>query len=277
MKKYRQGSCAAVLVLLVAAGCGRNNEAGVAEQAPAVSAAGPAAAGTTAAPDLRDVIETTSRYVVGISYPPAAAKYPGLARALVTYAAAAKEELLEAVEVLGNDKPTAPYELSLSFELAVDTPRVVAATADGSRYTGGAHGEPLVARFVWLPGREEMLSAAQMVPSGEGWKAIGGYVARQLREQAIARAEAEALSPEEQRAQVRNLSKMIDEGTSPTADNFAQFQPLLDAGGRIAAIRFVFPPYQVGPYSDGTQSVDVPAKVLLPYVAPAYQELFANP
>ncbi|MGV8960336.1 MAG: PdaC/SigV domain-containing protein [Stenotrophomonas sp.] len=277
MKKYRQGAYAALLVLLVTAGCGKNNEAGRAEPAPATSAAEPAAAAATTQPDLRDVIETNPRYVVGISYPPAASKYPGLARELVAYAATAKEELVQAVDVLGNDKPTAPYELSLSFELAVDTPQVVAATADGSRYTGGAHGEPLVARFVWLPAREEMLTAAQMVPSSDGWKAIGSYVALQLREQAIARAEAEALSPEEQQAQVRNLSKMIDEGTSPKADNFAQFQPLMDATGHIAAVRFVFPPYQVGPYSDGTQSVDVPAKVLLPYVAPAYQELFAHP
>ena len=39
---------------------------------------------------------------------------------------------------------------------------------------------------------------------------------------------------------------------------------------------FVFPPYQVGPYSDGTQSVDVPASVLLPYVGAAYAGLFAR-
>ena len=51
----------------------------------------------------------------------------------------------------------------------------------------------------------------------------------------------------------------------------------MDAGGRIAALRFVFPPYQVGPYSDGTQTVDVPASVLLPHVAAGYRELFAHP
>ena len=33
-------------------------------------------------------------------------------------------------------------------------------------------------------------------------------------------------------------------------------------------MRFVFPPYQVGPYADGTQTVDVPAAILLPHLAP---------
>ena len=52
---------------------------------------------------------------------------------------------------------------------------------------------------------------------------------------------------------------------------------MVDANGRITALRFVFPPYQVGPYSDGTQTVDVPAAVLLPHVAADYRELFTQP
>jgi hypothetical protein len=46
--------------------------------------------------------------------------------------------------------------------------------------------------------------------------------------------------------------------------------------GRLSGLRFVFPPYQVGPYADGIQTVEVPAAVLLPHVAPAYRGLFAG-
>ena len=42
------------------------------------------------------------------------------------------------------------------------------------------------------------------------------------------------------------------------------------------ALRFVFPPYQVGPYSDGTQTVEVPSSVLLPLLAPPERGLFAG-
>ncbi|ALJ28107.1 hypothetical protein AOT14_17200 [Stenotrophomonas acidaminiphila] len=277
MKRSGQGACAAALIVLAIAGCGKNDApapAAAPEAAPAVEAPVDAA---PAAVELHDVIDTNARYVLGISYPPAANAHPGLARALSDYAGQARSELLKAVDELGNDTPTAPYELSLAFDMAVDTPKVVAVSAEGSSYTGGAHGQPLVARFVWLPERQELLTAQALVDSPKGWQAVSDYTRDKLLEQAMLRAQGEDLTPEEQQAQVRNLSKMIDQGTTPDAANFAQFEPVMDAGGRIAALRFVFPPYQVGPYSDGTQTVDVPAFVLLPHVAAGYRELFAHP
>lgn len=277
MKRSGQGACAAALIVLAIAGCGKNDApapAAAPEAAPAAQAPVDAA---PAAVELHDVIDTNARYVLGISYPPAANAHPGLARALSDYAGQARSELLKAVDELGNDTPTAPYELSLAFDMAVDTPKVVAVSAEGSSYTGGAHGQPLVARFVWLPERQELLTAQALVDSPKGWQAVSDYTRDKLLEQAMLRAQGEDLTPEEQQAQVRNLSKMIDQGTTPDAANFAQFEPVMDAGGRIAALRFVFPPYQVGPYSDGTQTVDVPASVLLPHVAAGYRELFAHP
>ncbi|HEY5970626.1 MAG TPA: RsiV family protein, partial [Pseudoxanthomonas sp.] len=90
------------------------------------------------------------------------------------------------------------------------------------------------------------------------------------------RADADELPPAERLEFVRNADKMIDEGTEPDIDNFSQFQPIVGADGKVTALRFVFPPYQVGPYADGTQTVDVPAAVLLPHVAPEYAGLFAK-
>ncbi len=277
MNRLGQGACAAALVALALAGCRKDDaQAPVAatDQAPAVETP---VDGAPAAVELQDVIQTNARYVLGISYPPAVNKYPGLAQVLSDYAGHAKAELLKAVDELGNDTPTAPYELSLAFDMEVDTPKLVAVSAEGSSYTGGAHGQPLVARFVWLPEKEQLLTAQALIDSPKGWQAVSDYTSDTLLAQAMARAQGEDMTPEEQQAQVRNLSKMIDEGTAPEAANFAQFQPVMDAAGRIAALRFVFPPYQVGPYSDGTQTVEVPAAVLLPHVAADYRELFAHP
>lgn len=276
MNRFAQGSFAAAVVLLALAGCKRE-EQGATTAAPAPDQV---EAPVTAAPapvDLHDVIENTPSYVIGISYPPAASKYPGLASELSSYAGHARSELLKSVSELGNDKPTAPYELSLAFDMLVDTPSVVAVSADGSSYTGGAHGQPLVARFVWLPEKQQLLKAQDLIASAKGWQAISDYTEDKLLEQATVRAQSEEMTQEEQQAQVRNLSKMIGEGTAADATNFSQFQPVLDGAGKISALRFVFPPYQVGPYSDGTQTVDVPAAVLLPHVAAEYQGLFAHP
>ena len=265
-------------LLLALAGCKR--EASVTPEAGQPVAPGTEAPGTAELPavgELKDVIETSDSYIVGISYPPVVNKYPGLARVVSQYADAARAELMQAVAGFGNDKPSAPYELSLAFEQVVDTPQIVAVSADGSRYTGGAHGEPLVARFVWLPAQDELLTTAALVPKAEGWAAIAGYVREQLHTDVSVRADADEMSPEERLRYVRSADKMIDEGTGPDVDNFSQFQPVLGLDGKVTALRFVFPPYQVGPYSDGTQTVDVPAAVLLPHVAAEYRDLFVQP
>ncbi len=265
----------AVLATVSLAACKR-------ESAPATPGDGTAPATTPpadadAAPvALKDAIETTDRYVVGISYPATANRYPGLAKVLSDYAAAERAELMEAVDAFGNDKPTAPYELSLAFEQVVDTPQIVAIAADGSRYTGGAHGQPLIARFVWLPQQDKRLTSAALVPDPKGWQAVSDYVREHLHTAVVTRADEDELAPTDRAALIKSTSRMIDEGTKPEPANFSEFVPVLDAAGHVTALRFVFPPYQVGPYADGTQTVDVPASVLLPHVAPEYAGLFAR-
>lgn len=237
----------------------------------------PAAGAQPATPQvaLKDVAETDPRYVVGISYPPQAAKYPGLAAALQQYANAARGELLEAVEGLGDTPPTSPYDLSLAFTTLVETPQVVAVAADGSTYTGGAHGNPLIARFVWLPAQSRMLTAGELIPDAKAWDDVSAFAREALHTSLSQRIDGDDMAPADRAELLRSAGRMIDDGTTPEPDNFAQFEPLMGEGGKIRALRFVFPPYQVGPYSDGTQTVDVPASVLLPKVAPAYRSLFA--
>ena len=274
---YRTPLLIAALALALAA-CKREPDG---PQPPAASTAPAAGAPADAAPpvappELKDVIETNDRYVVGITYPAGIDRYPGLAKALSDYAHAARGELMEAVEGFGNDKPTAPYELSLSFEKLLETPRIVAIAADGSRYTGGAHGQPLIARFVWLPQQNHLLSAGDLITTPAGWQAVSDYVREQLLTAVTLRTDADELEPAERSEVLKNASRMIDDGTEPKAENFAQFVPVLDASGHIGALRFVFPPYQVGPYADGTQTVDVPVSVLRPHLSPTYSGLFAR-
>lgn len=279
MNSYFKHALLIPVLALALAGCKRDEAAPAATVPSSVSAepGQPQAAAEPAGPvQLKDVIESNERYVIGISYPPAINTYPGLAKVLGDYSDAARAELMEAVEAIGNDKPSAPYELSLSFEQVAETPRLVVVAADGSRYTGGAHGQPLIARFVWLPQQDRLLTAAQLVPQPQGWKPVSDYVRLQLRTIAEARAAADDLDPADRTELMKTSTRMIDEGTQANAENFSEFVPLLNADGKITALRFVFPPYQVGPYADGTQTVDVPAEVLRPHIAPEYIDFFAN-
>ncbi|GHB96471.1 DUF3298 and DUF4163 domain-containing protein [Thermomonas carbonis] len=258
-------------VLVLIAGCGRE------DAPPTPSATSPDAQppGAVAAPvALQDVIETKPDYIVGISYPQGIGRHPMLAQALQAYAESARAELMQAVAGLQGRKPSAPYDLSLQFTGLVDTPRIVAAAADGSSYTGGAHGNPLVQRFVWLPQRNEMLAAQQLIVDAAGWKTVSDYSREQLMTALSQQLDEDALEGDERAQMLRSGSRMIEGGTAPSAENFARFEPVMNADGSIRALRFVFPPAQVGPYSDGTRSVDVPAQVLLPLVAPDYKPLF---
>jgi len=265
------------LLLVALAACQRAPEPTPATPAPAAAPTATQAPPPAAdAPvSLADVIETDPRYVVGISYPPAAAADPGLAKALHDYAQAARGELMQAVAGL-QDKPTAPYELSLGFRELMRTADVVAVAADGSLYTGGAHGQPLVARFVWLPQQQRILTAQDLLASPEAWGPVADYVGEQLSAAAHTRAADEALEPADRERLLAMALKMIDEGTQPRPENFSQFEPVPAADGRIAALRFVFPPYQVGPYADGVQSVEVPAAVLRPHLAADVSGLFVQ-
>jgi len=223
--------------------------------------------------ELKDVVEMDPKFIVGISYPPEANRYPGLALALHAYAQAARDELMEAVS--GAElQPGTMYDLSLNFSTLLDTPEILAIAADGSSYTGGAHDNPLIERFVWLVSEQKLLTADTLLGDAAGWAAISDYVREQLHAALSQRIDADELEPDERSRLMRSAGRMIDEGSSPEVANFQQFEPIPGPGGKLAGLRFVFPPYQVGPYSDGVQTVDVPARVLLPHVAPAYRGLF---
>jgi hypothetical protein len=195
---------------------------------------------------------------------------------LKAYADAARAEVMQAVSGLGGQRPTAPYDLSLGFSMLMETPDVVAVAGDGSSYTGGAHGNPLVARFVWLPRRGEALTANALIPDPAGWKPVADYVRDQLVAGLSTRVDAAGPEPADRAEMLRNGARMIDDGTAPMASNFDLFEPISGADGKLGGLRFVFPPYQVGPYSDGVQSVDVPASVLLPVLSPTYKALFGG-
>ncbi|HUH91416.1 MAG TPA: hypothetical protein VLZ76_12305 [Lysobacter sp.] len=280
MRNSRLACAVAIVLLATVAGCNRESSSTTGAE-PAVVADGqtevaPEPASSSQDVDLTDVVETNAQYVIGISYPPSASRYPELAAQLKRYADAARGELMQAVagQPQGELASAAVYDLSLSFTEVLETPEVVAYAADGSSYTGGAHGMPLLARFVWLPKQRQMLTAERLVPNAAGWQPISAYAREQLHTALSQRIDAEDLSPSDRAEMVRNAGRMIDDGTAADAENFSQFEPLAGPDGKLRGLRFVFAPYQVGPYSDGVQSVDVPASVLFPHVAPEYRGLF---
>ncbi|QWF18982.1 DUF3298 and DUF4163 domain-containing protein [Lysobacter capsici] len=268
--------CLLALALALAA-CKKEATPPPAANAPATPATLPAPVATDdGAVELKEVVETTPNYVVGITYDTQAAKYPGLARELKRFADGARAELVESANGRTAKENPSPYELSLTFNDVLDSPEMVAVSADGSSYTGGAHAAPLIARFVWLPKQNKLLKANELIPQKAGWDAVSRYVREQLHSALSQRIDADDPEPAVRAEQMETGARMIDDGTGADAANFAMFEPIKAADGKLTGLKFVFAPYEVGPYSDGTQMVEVPAAVLLPHVAPEYRALFVG-
>ena len=272
-------------LLLALAACNRSPQPQA--QLPAqATAQQPAAA--AAATDLSDISERDPRYLVGISFPPELKRHPALAAQVKRDAEAMRAEFMQQIAANKDYQGPGPFELSLMYTMVAETPRIVAVAAEGTSFVGGAHGAPLLERYVWLLPENRRLTATDLVPDAANWKPVSDYVRDQLmavqrqRFKEDAKADAGDGGDDGQsdeaalKEQLKNAADMIEQGTEPRPENFANFEPVLGADGKITALRFVFPPYQVGPYSDGTQTVEVPAAVLLPLLAPAERGLFAG-
>ena len=272
-------------LLLALAACNRSPQPQAQLPAPASTQQPAPAAGSV---DLSDISERDPRYLIGISFPPELKRHPVLAAEVKRDAEALRAEFMRQVAANKDYQGPGPFELSLMYTMVAETPRIVAVAAEGTSFVGGAHGAPLLDRYVWVLPENRRLTAAELVPDPAGWQAISAYVRDRLL--AIQRQrfdedagtdagdEGETGKPDGAvlKEQLKNATDMVEQGTEPKVENFADFEPVLGPDGKIAALRFVFPPYQVGPYSDGTQTVDVPAAVLLPNVAPAERGLFAG-
>ena len=274
-KSIRFPLVVALCALILLTACNKDRDAA---PEPKADAEPPAAQQTQIALlELKDVIENDARYIIGISYPPEASKYPGLAQALRGYADNARAELLKAVDAGDSANQSGPYDLTLNFTLLAETPDVVAVAGDGSSFTGGAHGAPLVARFVWLPQQNALLSSNSLFGDPRSWRAISDYTREQLHAALSQRVDADELPPGQRADVMRSVGRMIDAGTEPVVASFAVFEPVLAPDSdKLMGLRFVFPPYQVGPYVEGVRTVEVPTAVLMPHLAPQYRDMFVS-
>lgn len=266
----RVALAAACLVALVA--CGeREAPSPASPDAKRTTAARPAAQ----APALKDVLETTPTHVIGISYPPGLTRYPGLAAQAQRYAEQARQQVVAAVRQRdAEDAAAGPFELSLEFKLKHESPDLVVLAVDGSSFTGGAHGQPMIQRWVWLPPQQRLLTAAELFPQDGSWESISTSVRQQLRNAVTQRLDADKVPAAERALAVKNAGAMIDGGTEARPEDFAVFEPVMTPDGKIGALRFVFPPYQVGSYADGMHTVELPAAQLVGLVNPSYRGLF---
>ena len=275
VKRFKQyllaGSLTATLLLSLGA-CKKDGATPM--QDPAKPAATTAAAADVA---LVDIIEQKPTYLIGITFPKDVAIPAPLKAEIKAFADASRDRLITAAKDIKPGAPGSPYDLSLEFrELPGQSTSVRTFSADGSMYTGGEHGNALIRRFVWDIAGNRLVTSDDLVTSPAGWAAVSTFVKDALLKQAQARFEEDKLSDAESAVLLAQLTPLVEAGTQPSAENYQDFEPLLDEQGKVIGVTFIFPPYQVAGYADGVQRVDVPASVFADYLSPETRRLF-NP
>lgn len=220
-------------------------------------------------------------YRYRINYPAMQPEWRALDDAAHAYGDAQKKsffaDLAKRPPLKPGDSPAlqATWELQLDITVATETESFVSVLANGSIFTGGAHPNPIVASFSEHVSRGKIVAIGDLFANADaGIKQLSTETRRQLKAQFEAKLRAQLADPKVLAEQLKNSAEMIDKGTQPTPENFSTF--LVDgAGGKAIGLTIVFAPYQVAPYVEGTQQIEVPARVFYVQLKPEYRDAFA--
>jgi hypothetical protein len=244
--------------------------AGCDQAPPAPSTLAKNAATTESTPN--EDIGQGDGYAYHIRYPQLPAEWSALADALRAYAAAQKKDFLDA----RSDAPATnapPAHLDLEFNVARRTNDFVSVSANGSSDTGGAHPAPIVASFNLHTSDGELIALSDLFSdAGAAFDALSAEARRQLEGRFEAKLR-ETLPEKDQAGALKDMRDRVERGTAAKVENFSVF--LVDGlDAKAIGLTLIFPPYQVASYAEGTQQVEVPAKVFYKLLKPEYSDAF---
>lgn len=274
------GRAAMVLALLLA-GCNPDSGTTVPEGVPPDGArpdANPSgsvesvARATAAAGGARAVEEENELYSFHYSYPGAAGRIPALAALLDARLDADRAELTAQTAQAQKDAqaegfPWRPYDRSTAWAVVADLPDWLSMSADLYQYSGGAHGMSTFDSLLWDKRKGAPLAPLALFSSAEALEAaIKPQFCTLLDRQRAAKRGAE---------ESRAGGGLFDECIT-----LASTTVILGSSNRrtFDRIGFLIPPYEAGPYVEGTYEVTLPVTArILAAVRPEYRESFTAP
>ena len=240
------------------------------DQTPPPASAGPRDAATALTPN--EDAGQGNGYAFHIRFPQMPAEWSTLADALRAYATAQKKDFLAAHgEAPAANTPVA--NLDIEFNIARRTSDFVSVSANGTVDTGGAHPAPIVASFNLHISDGKLIALSDLFSdAGAALDALSREARRQLEGRFDAKLH-ETLPEKDQAGALKAMHEWVERGTEAKAENFAVF--LVDGlDAKAIGLTLIFAPYQVASYADGTQQVEVPAKVFYKLLKPEYSDAF---
>jgi len=202
---------------------------------------------------------------------------PGVGERLVASADAQVDDLAQRAAAFRRENPDYFHQwtLDINWSVAFENAEALSLMGATSSYEGGAHGMWGFETLLWDKTAQRELSFADMFADPRR----NGAAMTAVSEAAFA-AWAEA-SPA-----VDTDVSLIDERTlqdardvlAPNAGSFETFLliPNTAGDGRAAGVLLLYPPYELGPYSDGDYRLFIPAGVLTPHLRPEWAARFGG-
>ena len=249
------------------------------------SPAGPAATGKAATPSRAPAPEPyaagvdhakTARYEYTLTYPALRPGEEPLAAAMHAFGNKQKQTFLDVFTEMEtpHDLATYPWPLVVKFNEASRGSDYVSVLARGDAFTGGAHGNPILASFNYVPSARKLVALADLLADPRKSLAT---LARHVRKRLLASRAGED-TPDVSPPLPPNIDpNWLRDGSAPKEENYDVFVFEDGPGGRASGIAVIFPQYQVAPYSQGPETVHVAAAVLRPLLKREYRALFVDP
>ncbi|WP_126172050.1 DUF3298 and DUF4163 domain-containing protein [Altericroceibacterium xinjiangense] len=273
----------AILVAIILSGCGetadsppvREPEArAVTATATASSSSSGASASAPAGESgngARAVSTETDAYSFAYAYPEKAGAIPGLARLLDTRLEETKANLAAAAskdraEMQDSGSPFRPHSHETRWMVVADLPDWLSLSAQAYFYSGGAHGMTTFDSLVWDKRAGRALQPTDFFGSASAFSDT-------VRESFCAELD-------RQRAEKRGSPvDKTDEIFGACIDPVENSTLILGSsnGRTFDRIGFLIPPYNAGPYAEGTFEITLPVTpAVLARVKPEYQASFST-
>lgn len=251
-------------------------KAGVGATAPAPASATADTHAASASASARSsgavaVEEENESYHFQYSWPAAAGRIAPLRALLDKRMAQAKGDLAESARAARVDAekegyPYHPHGHGTAWLVVTDLPAWLSLSAEIWTYTGGAHGMSVHDALLWDK------------RAGRAMQPLDMFVSKQALSGAVRRDFCRELDAQRARKRQVRVSQLGDGMFSECIDITSATVILGSAGGKaFDRVGFLIPPYEAGPYAEGSYEVTLPVNAaVLATVKPEYRADFAQ-
>lgn len=198
------------------------------------------------------------------------AAYPALAERAAERAESRKQAFR--AQYQSERVPSYPsrWSLEISYRLGAVNSRWATLLERGYEYTGGAHGMPIEQRHTWLIEQQRWITIEDVLAHPDAFREVAGFVHSTVLARRLQR------YPSVEAGSLQAWQQSLDAGAPAESSAWQRFE-LLAQGEKLKAVRFIIPPYVIGPFAEGVHVIDMPAYLLEPWLAEGFEPVAAPP